>query len=350
MVSALDRRKYRYVADFAAGDGALLRAARESSVDSTFIATDACSKIVASLRKREPSWQVGRCNFLNPLSRAQCRAINGLTGKISLILLNPPFSCRGGAAWPIKVGGNLVRCSLALAFLLSALDFLASDGELIAVLPAGSPESEKDRRAWQHIRSRGVVELLGTNGLRTFTGCFAKTVLVRFRQAGNANFQTLPGATRARRQLSSRGVAVTVSRGRVQMPSMTPADAGDGLPFVHSTELHSDGLDLLHRRIARVSNCITGPAVLVHRVGQPSKSKIALYLSKAPIVLSDCVIALRVGTTRHAKILQTKLLRSWDLWRARYSGTCAPYVTIERIKTVLRDLGFSPNCDQDKNT
>lgn len=343
MVASVDQRKYIYVADFAAGDGALLRAARELFPHGKFVATDASTKIARSLRRREPFWRVGTCDFLNRSSRGRCLALSGLKKKVSLILLNPPFSCRGGSFRSIEFGNRTIRCSVALAFLLAALEYLSTDGELVAVLPAGCLDSEKDREAWRTIRSQTSVDLVGMNGLRTFNGCFAKTALVHFRRTENRKPTDSSTGESVPLRLCSAGIPVKIIRGRIQMPTMPDDKAQHGLPFVHSTELRSDTLDLFSRRTTKTANRVSGPAVLVHRVGQPSKSKIALYLSRSPIVLSDCVIALKVQTKADASRLREALLDSWDRWHCGYTGTCAPYVTIERVTRFLRALGFSAN-------
>jgi len=202
-----------------------------------------------------------------------------------------------------------------------------------------SPHSEKDRKAWQLVESRGHVDVLGQNGLRTFDGCFAKTLLVRFSLSRKLLPQSHSRYDTPPRRVGGRLISVSVVRGRVQMSAMVPAAQGEGLPFVHSTELHADSLELVKRRAANLANCVQGPAVLIHRVGQPSKRKVALYLCSAPIVLSDCVIALRTKTARQARMLRGRILRSWAIWEANYGGTCAPYITIERVLKLLLMIG-----------
>jgi hypothetical protein len=343
MVTGLEKREYACVADFAAGDGALLRAARRVCRCYAFVATDASSRSVHSLRRREPAWQVGLCDFLSASSRARCHALKELRQKASLILLNPPFSCRGGSFRAVELGDSIVKCSLALAFVLSALDFLAPDGLLVALLPAGCLHSDKDRQAWQIMHSVGRVDVLGKNASNAFDGCFAKTALVRFRRAHRRVATPRTGDASSAPGIFNELIPVEVIRGRLQVPRLSEVSAPYGLPFIHSTDLHSEALEVRTRRAKTTAGCVSGPAVLVHRVGQPSRTKIALYLSKSPIVLSDCVIALKVRTQAQAAALRESLWDAWDRWAVNYTGTCAPYITVKRVSAFLAAFGYSPN-------
>ena len=84
------------VADFAAGSGELLLAAASVWPNGTMAATDIDPLEIRNLRKIYASWRTGVCDFLNPRSRQSSPVLQSLNGCTNLVLLNPPFSCRGG--------------------------------------------------------------------------------------------------------------------------------------------------------------------------------------------------------------------------------------------------------------
>lgn len=118
------------------------------------------------------------------------------------------------------------------------------------------------------------------------------------------------------------------------------ADGEDEIPLVHSTELRVNGLDLGKRQAGSGTRRVCGPAVLLPRVGQPSSSKLVYHPGGAPFAISDCVIALVCETENEAKRLHSSLLEAWALIERNYVGSCARYITVRRIASVLEALGF----------
>jgi predicted RNA methylase len=228
------------IADFAAGDGGLLRAARNRWVDSTFIATDINPASVALLRRNEPRWRVGQCDFLSRASRVRCRALADLVGRVSLALLTPPFTCRGGSRWDTQLNGQDVRSGLAMAFVISSIPYLARGGEMVAVLPAGCLWNERDQQAWALLRVFGQVDVLAENGHNTFPGCSPRTVVVRFTNESSAD--SADDSSKLKRDTSEvTDLTVEVIRGRVSMFELNGNHAEVMRPLVHSTELEEGG-------------------------------------------------------------------------------------------------------------
>ncbi len=336
MVSLARVRSVHHVADFAAGDGQLLRAARLRWPESRCIATDVSASAVASLRRKHPDWTAGQCNFLVQESRKRCRAITGFLNRLPLILLNPPFSCRGAMRHSAMVDGEEVPCSPALAFVLTAMAFLRDRGELVAVLPAGCLRSEKDRFAWTVIRRTCMLEVLAANGHRTFEGCFPKTVLVRVTRNAVSGGNEAPSQS-----VKPNGNAVPVGLVRGSLPMHSSVVQVNGRwPLVHTTDLRPSSVQATRRIASGRHRMICGPAVLVPRVGEPSRENLTCYRSKRRVVLSDCVIGLTCSSVDDAVRLHTEILTHWDSFCDAYGGTCARYITIGALIGVLRRIGF----------
>lgn len=331
-------RSHAYIVDFAAGDGQLLRAAHRRWPKAQLVATDIDPGAVSLLHRLNPKWRVGKADFLNPVSRLRCRPIANLRGKISLAVINPPFSYRGGQHWKVSVNGSTINCSLAMAFVLNSLAFLVKGGEILAILPAGSLHSEKDKSAWQILRQLCRCKIFPTNGHRAFRQCSPRTNFVRLalRSCEMSFSSKILKAPHTRR--NGEGTLVSIVRGTIPIHSLNGKPAKP-IPLIHSTELNGT-LNLSRRRVSASEKSMIGPAVLLSRVGQPKRNKISLYLARRPIVLSDCVLALKCRKSSDAKAVQRRLIKEWSTVEKRYGGTCAPYITIGALAELLTGFGL----------
>ncbi|CAH0150068.1 methyltransferase [Roseomonas sp. CECT 9278] len=330
-------------ADFAAGDGALLNAVSERWPDCALVASDVDRGAVHRLRKALPLAKVGRCDFLNARSRRASPAIAHGVAEIPLIVLNPPFSCRGSERHVMHFNGGEVRCSKAMAFVLGALPYLRSDGQLLALLPSSCLTSEKDAPARRTLSTQFTLEELGRVNRGSFAGCEVQVSYVRVSQRANPDpANELPGATTAefRRPVRQRD-HVTIVRGSLQMHEIGRSGARGARRLVHTTELKG-GLVLRGTvSVTTERSTISGPAVLMPRVGRPSLGKVCLLGAGQTVAISACVIALKGVDEASTKRLYGMLRHHWLVVEAAYTGTCAPYVTLDRLSGVLQTLGFA---------
>ena len=335
MVAAFRSTNERCVADFAAGNGDLLRAARSRWPGCEITATDIDDRKVRLLRRAEPTWRVGKCDFLSPTSRRSCLALKQFTQSASLILLNPPFSCRGNSRHCVTWNGREILCSQAMAFVLTSLHYMSGTGRLAAVLPASTMTSNKDGMAWQCIRQRFSVRVLSSHSLGTFDGCSARTVVVRL----NRSSEDAEAETETSEALPN-GIEARIIRGVVPVHAAQNGLAGVEWPLVHTTNLRDGSVVSLNQHIRVLRRYAIGPSVLIPRVGQPNREKCALYLRRKRIVLSDCVFALQCKSSGDATTLCETLKAEWGSVRDAYAGTCAKYLTLERLQKLLRGLGI----------
>jgi hypothetical protein len=87
--------------------------------------------------------------------------------------------------------------------------------------------------------------------------------------------------------------------------------------------------------------CVTGPAILIPRVGQITEAKIALLDAPRRIMITDCVIALQSNSLACARAVQDRLVENFATFRAHYVGTGAPFITLGRLKTALESVGIN---------
>ena len=329
------KRTLGVVADFAAGDGALLRAASRRHQSLEVVGLDINPIRVRKLRSIDSAWQIGSCDFLNPRSRSSSPVLRRIQGKVTTALLNPPFSCRGARKEQVSLGGKRLTCSTAMAFILTAVDYLAPDGQIIAVGPRGMEKSERDEAAWDALRSMGTVEILGYPDRGTFPRTALRSLLLRFTM----------GPSTARRPTSWNEVAtqgkhptISLVRGTVQMHRARISDSG--IPFVHTTDLSNGQLRPELRKSIAPGRICCGPVVLVPRVGRPMLSKIALQVLRYNLLLSDCVIALECVSEDDAVNVQRVIRDRWNEFEEAYGGSCAPYISMKALQRALDRFGF----------
>lgn len=337
MVNAISLRHVSIAADFAAGGGGLLDPVLRMWPSAKLVAIDVCSRAIRSLRRRRSAWSIHRMDFLHEIQRAKCKSLEALRGSIDVVLLNPPFSCRGASIREIKADGEMFSCSEAMAFVLTSLPYLAEHGQLIAVLPNGTLSNEKDQSAWSFVRKSYRLEVVGTNGRKTFPGCHARTTVVRL---SPCRTDATPRALiRSRPRAISPQVQVAVVRGSIQMHQIPSGPNAGKIVLVHSSDLTENKM-ASSRKICTVRSIARGPAVLLPRVGVPDRRKIALVTSREIMALSDCVISLGCNTVADATRVQQNMISNWNGLSALYGGTCAPYLTIENLRRFLNRCGI----------
>ena len=329
------RRELGVVADFAAGDGALLRAAVQRQPSLEVVGLDIRRTTVHKLQALNSSWQIGSCDFLNPRSRASSPVLRRNRGRVSTALLNPPFSCRGAQREEVSLGDKRLTCSIAMAFILTAVDYLTPDGQIIAVAPRGVEKSVRDEAAWEFLHSMGTVEIVGYPDRGTFPGTALRSLLLRFTM-GPSTVRRRPSrslvATQDKRPI------VSLVRGTVQMHRARITSAG--MPLVHTTDLSNGQLRPELDRTSVPGRSCCGPVVLVPRVGRPMLSKVVRLALRSDMMLSDCVIALECDSEDDSVKVQRVIEERWDEFEDSYGGSCAPYISLKALQDVLERFGF----------
>lgn len=349
MVWAVEKKQRGYIADFACGRGQLLSIAHKRWPGSKIVATDISISTIASLR-RKYDWIIGLCDFTSDSSRGGCVALKNISGKVSLVLLNPPFSCRSPSIMKTTVGGRDIHSSISLSFVLNSTRYLTKNGQIIAILPYGCLDNEKDKIAWMYLHQIGKVEIIGTNGYKTFAQCSARTVTMKFckgaitksedkvQQVHHGHINDFKNKV----SVSMRDTEVRLIRGNISMFKVNGGNKSNkSIPLVHSTELQNGRLLASKYTTEIVHKQISGPVILLPRVGNPNKSKIVFHKNRNPFVISDCVLAIKGSNIRVTRKVYQTLLEHWPLVEDRYTGTCARHITLKSLTKLLKALGIS---------
>lgn len=338
MVRSARTQNPRVIADFAVGEGSLLTAAQARWPDAKLLGIDIDRRVVRALRRAEPGWNVGVCDFLNPRSVQRSAVLQELREEVDLVLLNPPFSCRGGSRVFSKLDGKGVACSPAAAFVLGAIELTGGVAEIIAILPAGTLHNEKDAQAWGAIDRRYTIERLREYGKETFDGCSPTTSVVRLKKRGRRS----KGAAQPERAVhEAPRLQVEVVRGCTPMYAATHRPAPGERALLHSTDIR-DGLAKTNGWVTAARHrTAAAPAVVLPRVGQLTEGKIGLLKAGSPVALSDCVIALQCESDQAATLVQERLVNAMDSVSAAYVGTGAPFITVGRLRHLLDALAVT---------
>lgn len=331
------------VADFSVGGGELLKTACEVWPDATYLATDISRSSIRSIERTHPDWLSYELDFLSYAGVVNSEMeLSRFYNGISLILLNPPFSSRGFQRLAVQLDGKDLKASCGLAFVITALKFLRIDGQLLAILPSGTLTSEKDRQTWEHLNEHYNIRHIGTNGNSTFADCTPETVVLRFSKRAKPKITPKAKGSASATTSTRRPVLVSVLRGNLQISNVS--DHPGKTLLIHSTNLKSNKI-LIDPHPTRVASTrsFAGPAILIPRVGKPSREKIVLYTGSNKIALSDCVFAIRCSDKQAASAAYLKIIASWDLLKASYVGTCAKYLTLHRLIAFLESLNIRQN-------
>lgn len=334
----------KLIADFAAGEGALLKAARARWPASILLGTDLNASAVEKIKKLK-RLKAQRCDFLSERSRERCILLERNAQAVDLVVLNPPFSCRG-ARHKVDVDGDTFSCSKAMAFVINSTRYLRSSGVIAAILPSSCMTSERDFQARKWLSNRFELRWGEVSNSDQFAGCSVSVVFMYLAKGkGEVRRESkLPGI------VTGRAIDVKLIRGKQQMDTIKRNASRGGTRLVHTTDL-TDGVTTFNKyRSSSADRAIAGPALLIPRVGKFDAGKICVIRSRYRFVLSDCVFALEATSLQQLTAVRDRILQNEDLFRRSYSGSCAKYISIAGLQSFLRTINVRSTLrDSDKD-
>ena len=191
LIRDVNSDKISTIADFCVGHGELLRSAMRKWPNARFFGTDISKSAVKYVKSRYPNWTVSRCDFLSPNSRSRTDVFKRTDRQFDLILLNPPFSCIGGATFLVEFRGQTHRCSTSMHFLIEALKHLGSSGTLLGILPLSIAYSQKDQNLWRLLQSVYDVSIIEEPQVNHFKDCSPNVIMVSITNQSKLNFQEI---------------------------------------------------------------------------------------------------------------------------------------------------------------
>jgi len=326
------------IADFAAGQGNLLAATERRWPNALRIANDVDRAATNAIRRKFPDWQLTSADFFCIDSIYKTKLKN-MFGGVDLAIINPPFSQRGIKPIPVVIGGESFTCGVATAFVSRTIEFLSPSGQMIALLPRGGVHSRRDAKAWEALLSIANVNELAIVSRRAFAEVFPETSIYHFEMKHfcahvPSNQVSLGTGTE---------VKLSIVRGRCQMHMSNTYESAVGLPLVHTTHLRKNRVLLDSNLKVSPIRTVVGSALLIPRVGQPSREKLCVLRKNIAIVPSDCVLAIPTQSEAIARQIRSRIVENWDLFVAAHSGTGAPYITVNKLLDFLAWLHLIAN-------
>lgn len=324
----------RTAIDFCVGDGGLLKAAEQRFTDIECFGIDISDEVVDNLAVRQPLWHLGQCDFRDAEALDKIPFLRGK--KFDLIVLNPPFTCRGSTISKVYIGEDEYHVSTAMSFLVGALPYLSETGAIYAILPVGCVYSQKDRKCWEYLKREYNACVLSEVQKAYFNKkCTPNIVLVYLGR--NPYSREIEHTAQA--ESHTMVELQCISRGRLGVYEMKQVKVGKKrLPYIHTTNMRNGELVDVGYTKEGIKESVKGNGVLIPRVCNPNKEKIVVYDGREAI-LSDCVVLLHTRTKKEAVQLKRHIVRNWDEFKKIYVGTGARYVTMERLKAYFHYQG-----------
>lgn len=328
LVSFVEKRSFTSVVDFCVGDGQLLKAAESVWKDIKCYGCDISRKAINKLRVNHPNWIVGKTDFTNINSRRNCKITYNKT--YDLILLNPPFTCKGSSINKITFEGKTYYVSTAMMFVVEALKYIHKNSVLLAILPISCAYSKKDELIWKLLVNKYNLRILEERDKQSFKNCNPNIVLISINDFTNREKNTKQISKLCLNQNN-----VELFRGNLSVYRSNNYTGANQYPFLHTTNLINNIICNITKCVDYPNSLLTGPAVLISRVGNPSIQKICCIGENEKYVLSDCIIAIKTTDYNEAEKLQKLLIDDWKYFKTLYKGTAARYITLERLRLYL---------------
>ena len=332
----------RHIADFSVGAGSLLSAAKELWPKAKLYGVDLNPGALQEAKNLLSELEIFDADFL---SEECLQKTSALIGAMDLIVLNPPFTCRGAAYELTDFEGSAVKSSKAMAFLLRSCLFLAPRGEILAIVPRSCLFSLKDEKARRAICGSHLLEDLGAYQSPGFRKASVSVHLIRVTRLTHRPALTVDVQSHVNRIIPKHGYSIVFMRGSHAVSCGTTNSKGPSL--IHTTELFNFEISLSRRRAVHLTKQVSGRSLMLPRVGRPSLEKIAFGHFANPVVPSDCIICVKTVPPGNEQDLQSQIKVFWPLLRDSYSGTCAPYLTLEGFRAFAIRIGFEASLESD---
>ena len=304
------------------GDGELLRSVLRLKSTIKAYGSDISDKSIDDLRSLQNDWELAIIDLLSFDLNSLDRFYNQ-----DLILLNPPFTCKGATIHKFSFDGIEFSSSTAMFFLIKAFEFLRESGEMFCIMPISVCYSKKDKNIWNYLEKYHNAKILEIPNERNhFKGCFPNIVLISLQKGklGDCN-ESLQDHIKIRIK--------NLKRGNLSVCNIEKHESSNGISFIHTTNLVDNNLKIFNTKLYyKETSIIEGPAILIPRIVKPSLKKIVKINKGQKYLMSDCLIALEV----YADILDSNyefIYNNWNYIQSTYIGTGAKYTTLERLST-----------------
>lgn len=319
-VSYISKRKKKVIADFTIGDGSLIKSI--SFRYDYVVGMDLNTAAISSLKRKHSDWNLKSGNFLYP-NKDQKKWLDQWQKKIDVVLLNPPFSCRGSQTKTVTLNGKAFECRTAMAFIINSLKYLKNSGTFLGIVPLSVVKSEMDQHVIEQLKKNWIIEYRDCFDDKSFVGCSSKSVIVIIKRRAKKDISQTNTLSKVNLRYSGK-----LLRGTTQM--FKTSEKGD-FKVLHTSNLHEKNLVKTFKYCSHLKHALVeGELLFIPRVGNPDKSKITIIDLRDYYLLSDCLFAIKADI-EHLEKMKEIILKNWDEFKSLYNSTCAPYITTKQL-------------------
>jgi tRNA1(Val) A37 N6-methylase TrmN6 len=320
LIDLVKKTNINTIADFCVGDGELLRSSEKRWPKAEIFGVDISEEVIIKNREQHPNWSFTCEDFLE----------SNYDNKFDLILLNPPFSCKGSKINNVVFESNNFKVGTAMQFLLHAVKHLSNNGCLYAILPSSIAFSQKDEMAWNYLKEFKQAKIIDYIERKIFKGCEPNIILVSIndndsQEYNHKNF--IP-------QKKYRNKIKEIKRGQIT-PKTVKSSLESGIKLIHTSNMVNNSLSSPYQMVNTNNSIVEGPAVLVPRVGRPSISKLCVIEENEKYAISDCVVSMQTFSNEQALELFNWIIKNWSEFLKLYKGTGAKYLTISKLNKII---------------
>lgn len=335
LIASSDTPEPRLLADFCVGDGSLVAAAARRWPEATYLINDIDRCALERAISRLPSPISLSQDFLSLEFADSLASI--CPNKCDLVVLNPPFSSSSNRKFAPTGTYSHIRCSYAMAFILSALDYIHDNGELLAILPSSTLHSDIDADAREALCNRGSFSVLTKPRFGIFPGIDATTYTVRISRSNIrsiGNEFTLNESDGYKSDTSR-----SIIRGNVSVRKVDRQKTIRSPFFIHTTSIQSGRIC---ERYAVPQGVAPNPlsstnlsAVLIPRVGRITTDSICAIDNLSGVHLSECLFAVICESASSSEVILSDIIASFGFLKSIYHGTGAQYITRTHLSYFL---------------
>lgn len=330
VVDAIGLSALSSVIDSACGAGRLLDAAQSAYPEAFCVGIDNDTDTIRKLKRQRPRWGLITGDALD--SRTwQSEGKQFSFRNLDVAVLNPPFSMGSKKGQVIQVWGARLRCSLAMAHILTTLEQTFVQ-EAIAIVPESLGYSDLDGAGRALLEERYNLHIVEGVKNSTFNGARANALIIKLSRS----------SVSAEEVVHTSGLSISpaqIVRGGLPVFEAKKTRKSSGILYAHTTTLPMIAGQQGNERYVYVKpilrGVVKGPMVLLPRVGLPRKEYVSALDFKEPVQLSDCLISIQFNSFASASNFSNALRERWDGLVDLYRGTGARYVTVARLTAWL---------------
>ena len=317
------------VVDFCAGNGSLLRAARKRWPNARLFANDIDDTVVRSVE--DVIWVTS--DFLK--AEFDSTLPSGFPDQFDLIVLNPPFSFDRTLQWRARGSLSKIDCSVAFSFLFTALGYLSHGGELLAVMPTSTLQSDRDKEARGWLRKNFNCRMISEPSYDRFSGLDVSTYLMALRRK-TSSFD-VENLSNSRSGIST---GWTISRGRISVKRSNRIEQCGLHGWIHTTSIKLSKIviryELPQHCSVKDQKFVAKNSLIVPRVGKVRRGDLVLSTRKE--ILSDCLLGITFDDASIALRLLNCINQNFNSLTEIYAGTGAPYTTRLKLSHFIEHL------------